>query len=567
MVGKMKLGEILLVAGLIKKEQLQQALAGHKKAGMKLGQFLVREDLVDEADIVKAVADQLKLEVYRPERFAADPELTKIVPFDLANRYQTAPLEIEGHLLRVAMPDYSIRAVDAIENHTRMEVEAVICTERQLVQLHKSLYRTFTDMGGILDKFEEVQIDDGPDRAAETKDVDLRALQGMAEKAPVVMLVNSIISHAVQEGASDVHISPQKEFIRVRFRVDGRLHEVPSPPKRWFLSLVSRLKILAGMDIAVSRKAQDGRFNVRMKSREINVRASTIPSIYGENVVLRLLDTGNGIASLNRLGMTEIDRKKLKTVITRPHGMILSTGPTGSGKSTSLYAILKKLNKPDINIITVEDPVEYRINNINQVQLNSKAGMTFAGGLRSILRQDPDVVMVGEIRDLETARIAVQAALTGHRVLSTLHTNDAAGAVTRLLDMGIEPFLVSSVMGISFSQRLVRKVCPACKAPYHPSREALKHWNLGANANGNLVHGKGCINCMNTGYRGRTGVYEVLIIDEKIQDLILKRRPAHEIRKAASASGNFTTLKENAVEKVLQGITTLEEAASVVMDR
>jgi type IV pilus assembly protein PilB len=264
--------------------------------------------------------------------------------------------------------------------------------------------------------------------------------------------------------------------------------------------------------------------------------------------------------------MTETGRKKLETVIARPYGMILSTGPTGSGKSTSLYAILKKLNKPDINIITVEDPVEYRINNINQVQLNSKADMTFAGGLRSILRQDPDVVMVGEIRDLETARIAVQAALTGHRVLSTLHTNDAAGAVTRLLDMGIEPFLVSSVMGISFSQRLVRKVCPACKAPYHPSREALKHWNLGTNVNGNLVHGKGCINCMNTGYRGRTGVYEVLIIDEKIQDLILKRRPAHEIRKAASASGNFTTLKENAVEKVLQGITTLEEAASVVMD-
>jgi type IV pilus assembly protein PilB len=330
--------------------------------------------------------------------------------------------------------------------------------------------------------------------------------------------------------------------------------------------LVSRLKILAGMDIAVSRKPQDGRFNVRMKNKEVNVRASTIPSIYGENVVLRLLDTSNGVYSLDHLGMSALDQKKLQAVIDRPHGMILSTGPTGSGKSTSLYAILKSINQPDINIVTVEDPVEYRIDDIMQVQLNSKAGMTFADGLRSILRQDPDVVMVGEIRDQETARVAVQAALTGHRVLSSLHTNDAAGAVSRLLDMGIEPFLVSSVMGVSFAQRLVRKVCPACKTPYHPSEEVLRHWNLGARVNGNLRHGKGCINCMNTGYRGRLGVYEVLVIDDKIQDLILKRSPAQEIRKTAIESGNFTTLKENAVEKVLQGITTLEEVASVVMD-
>jgi type IV pilus assembly protein PilB len=264
--------------------------------------------------------------------------------------------------------------------------------------------------------------------------------------------------------------------------------------------------------------------------------------------------------------MSASDRKKLETVIARSHGMILSTGPTGSGKSTSLYAMLKEINRSECNIITVEDPVEYRINNILQVQLNTKAGMTFAGGLRSILRQDPDVVMVGEIRDLETARVAVQAALTGHRVLSTLHTNDATGAVTRLLDMGIEPFLVSSVLAASFAQRLVRKVCPSCKATYHPSEEVLKLWNLGAGVNGNLVHGKGCINCMHTGFKGRTGVYEVLVVDEMIQDLILRRRPVHEIRNAVVASGNFKTLKENAVEKVLQGITTLEEAASVVMD-
>jgi type IV pilus assembly protein PilB len=567
MVEKMKLGEILLEAGLIKKEQLKQALAGHKKSGMKLGQYLVQRDIVSESDIVKLLADQLRLDVYLPGRFAVDPELVTIVPFEMANKYQLAPLEKDDHLLRVAMTDpLDIRAVDAIESHTRIEVEPVICTEQHLIRVQKSLYGSFSDIGDIVEDFDEVTIDKDSDKSAEIKDVDLSKLQGMAERAPVVVLVNSIIFQAVQEGASDVHISPQKEFVRVRIRVDGKLHEVPSPPKRCFLPLVSRLKILAGMDIAVSRKPQDGRFNVRMKNRDINVRVSTIPSIYGENVVLRLLDTSNGVYTLDHLGMSAPDRRKLETVITRPHGMILSTGPTGSGKSTSLYAILKTINQPDINIITVEDPVEYRINDIMQVQLNSKAGMTFAGGLRSILRQDPDVVMVGEIRDLETARVAVQAALTGHRVLSTLHTNDAAGAVTRLLVMGIEPFLVSSVMAVSFAQRLVRMVCSACKAPYHPSREVLKHWNLGVRANGNLVQGKGCINCMNTGYRGRIGVYEVLEVDEKIQDLILKKRPAHEITKAAVASGNFTTLKENAVEKVLEGITTLEEVASLAMD-
>ena len=319
------------------------------------------------------------------------------------------------------------------------------------------------------------------------------------------------------------------------------------------------------MDIAVSRIPQDGRFTVKMKNKDINIRASTIPSIYGENMVLRLLDTSTSIFSLERLGMSEQDHGRLETMISRPHGMILSTGPTGSGKSTSLYSILKKINQADINIITVEDPVEYRIEKIRQVQLNRKAGMTFASGLRSILRQDPDVIMVGEIRDSETATIAVQAALTGHRVLSTLHTNDAPGAITRFTDMGIEPFLVASVMVVSFAQRLVRTVCPNCKTSYRPPKEALKSWGLEHLKDADFKHGKGCFNCMHTGFKGRTGIYEVLIVDEMIQDLILKRKSAHEITRAAHDAGNFTTLKENAVEKVLQGITSLEEAASAVM--
>ena len=290
-----------------------------------------------------------------------------------------------------------------------------------------------------------------------------------------------------------------------------------------------------------------------------------MPSIYGENMVLRLLDTSGGILSLERLGMSEADRNKIEKMIQKPYGMILSTGPTGSGKSTSLYSILKNINKPDVNIITVEDPVEYRIEKIRQIQLNRKAGMTFADGLRSILRQDPDVIMVGEIRDAETATIAVQAALTGHRVFSTLHTNDAAGAITRFVDMGVEPFLVSSVMIASFAQRLVRTICPQCKKPLKPPAEVLEFWGLDNSENTNFMQGKGCFNCLSTGYKGRTGIYEVLIIDDMIQKMILKNSTSQEITRAAIQAGNLTTLKENAAEKVRQGITTFEEASSAVL--
>jgi type IV pilus assembly protein PilB len=302
-----------------------------------------------------------------------------------------------------------------------------------------------------------------------------------------------------------------------------------------------------------------------MERKEINVRVSSMPTIYGENVVLRLLDMSAGVYSLDRLGMVKSDRIKLETMMRKAYGMILSTGPTGSGKSTSLYAILNDLNQTDTNIITLEDPVEYRIDNIRQVQLNRKAGMTFAGGLRSILRQDPDIIMVGEIRDSETAAISIQAAQTGHRLLSTIHTNDAAGAITRFVDMGIEPFLVASALLVSFAQRLVRTVCPYCKEPYTPTEKALAAWGLEKVETANFQHGKGCYQCLNTGYKGRTGIFEVLVNDEAIQELILQRRSAQDITRAAVADGKLRTLKDDAASKVLQGITTLEEAASAVM--
>ena len=566
MRARKKLGEILVEGGLLTQQQLEEALPFQKKSNLKLGQFLVREGIVSESQIVDLVSSQLRLEKYRPDAYSVDVDLANLLPADIAHKYQAAPLQKNGLLLTIAMTDpLDINGLDAIEVYTNCEVEAIICTEAHLNQLLSSLYGTYAGIGGVLEDMEEMEIDKSGEKAQITEDVEVSSLQGMAEEAPVVRLANSILSQGVREGASDIHISPEKDSVQVRFRVDGRLHEVPAPPKSMFLPIISRLKILANMDIAISRIPQDGRFTVKMKNKDINIRASTIPSIYGENLVLRLLDTSTSIYSLERLGMNERDRLKLESMISRPHGMILSTGPTGSGKSTSLYSILKKINQPDINIITVEDPVEYRIEKIRQIQLNRKAGMTFASGLRSILRQDPDVIMVGEIRDSETANIAVQAALTGHRVLSTLHTNDAPGAITRFVDMGIEPFLVASVMIVSFAQRLVRKVCPSCKAPYQPPREALRFWNLDHVDNANFQQGKGCFNCMHTGYRGRTGVYEVLMIDDVVQDLILKRTSAHEIARAAKESGNFTTLRENAAEKVIQGVTSLEEAASAVM--
>ncbi|MBR9981620.1 MAG: Flp pilus assembly complex ATPase component TadA [Desulfatitalea sp.] len=568
MKNRKRLGEMLLEAGLITEEQLKQAVTDHKRSNMKLGQFLVREGIVGGAQIADLISRQLRITKYYPDNYPIDMHLAELLPLEMVQKYQAIPLARTNYLVTVAMTDPTdIGALDAIEVYTNMEVEPVICTYQEWNHLMGSLYGTYSTMGGMLERMEEMEIEQTPNGEKErtVEDLEVRSLQDMAEEAPVVRLVNSILSQAVREGASDVHISPEKDRVQVRFRVDGKLHEVPAPPKSMHLLIVSRLKILANMDIALSRIPQDGRFTIRMDNKEINIRASTIPTIYGENMVLRLLDTSSGIYSLEELGMGETEIEKLEATIFKPYGMILSTGPTGSGKSTTLYAILKRINQPDINILTLEDPVEYRVGKIRQIQLNRKAGMTFASGLRSLMRQDPDVIMVGETRDAETAQISVQAALTGHRVLSTVHTNDAAGAITRFIDMGVEPFLVSSVMLVSIAQRLVRKVCPYCKKPHDPPKAALKFWGLDRVLGANFVKGNGCFNCMDKGYKGRTGIFEVLLIDEMVQAMILKRCSAQEITRAAQQSGRLRTLKEDAADKVAQGITTLDEAASAVM--
>jgi len=565
---KKRLGEMLVENGLLTEEQLTKSLVDQKKAGLKLGQYLTRQGIVNEQKIIDLLSKQLNIQRYHPDNFPLDIDLVRTIPVDIAQKYQLAPLKRKGRLLSIAMVDpLDINAMDFIEAMTNAEVEPVVCSEREVNQLINSLYGMQSGLGGIMENMEIESSDAQSEEAPDKEEVQIASLHDMAGEVPVVRLANSIFAQAIRDGASDIHISPQQNTVQLRFRIDGKLMDVPSPPKSLFLPIIARMKIMANMDITVSRIPQDGRFTLKIENKEINVRVSSIPTIYGENLVLRLLDMSGGIYTLDRLGMVAADMEKIKSMSGKPYGMILSTGPTGSGKSTSLYAILNAINKLDVNIITLEDPVEYRVNNIRQVQLNRRAGMTFASGLRSILRQDPDIIMVGEIRDSETAAIAVQAAQTGHRVLSTVHTNDAAGAITRFIDMGVEPFLIASVLLVSFAQRLVRTVCPYCKESYNPPQKALTAMGItpeDANS-ATFQRGKGCYQCKNTGYKGRTGLFEVLVNDEMVQDMILKRLSSQEITRAAVNAGKLRTLKEDAAGKVIKGITTLEEAASAVM--
>jgi type IV pilus assembly protein PilB len=563
---KKRLGEILVKQGILTEESLVKILHEQKKTDLRFGQYLIRQGIVQEKQIIDLLSEQLNIKKYSMTDFPLDLALVRYIPMEVAQKNQVVPLRVKGNILEVGIVDpLDIKVLDYIEKLTNMEVEPVICSEMEINQLVSSMYGIKSDLGDIM---EDMEVETKREDEAEAREeVQVTSLQDQAGEALVVRLTNSIFSQAVRSRASDIHISPRQNNVQLRFRIDGKLIEMPAPPKSVFLSIIARVKIIANMDITISRVPQDGRFTLKVEKKEINVRVSSIPTIHGENIVMRLLDMSAGIYTLDSLGMDPDDMAKIESMCMKPYGMILSTGPTGSGKSTSLYAILNSINKPDVNIITLEDPVEYRVNDIRQVQLNTKAGMTFASGLRSILRQDPDVIMVGEIRDAETAAVAVQAAQTGHRVLSTVHTNDAAGVITRFIDMGIEPFLISSVLIVSFAQRLVRTICPYCKESYIPPPKALAAFGITVNEtkDANFQHGRGCSQCNNTGYKGRTGVFEVLAIDEMIQDMIVNRRPNPEITRAAVAAGKLKTLQKHAAGKVIQGITTLEEAASSVM--
>lgn len=526
----------------------------------------MRDGTVKESDIVDLISRQMGLAKYTPERFPVDGNLALLIPAEMALRSKLVPLSKSGNLIRVAMSDpLDISAIEDIEIYKNCEVEPVICTERELGHLTSAIYGMGLGLEGVLDSIESMR--DGEEQPASrtNEDMQVSSLEDMAGEAPVVRFVNSLLSQAVREGASDVHISPERDQVQIRMRIDGKLKAVPSPPKPMILPIVSRIKILGNLDISISRVPQDGRFSVAIDKREINIRVSTLPTIHGENLVLRLLDMSAGGLLLTDLGLAPDDLAKLRLVVERPYGMFLATGPTGSGKSTTLFALLREISRPDINVVTLEDPVEYRMEGVRQVQLNRKAGMTFASALRSTLRQDPDVVLVGEIRDAETAAIATQAALTGHKVLSTVHTNDAAGAVMRLMDMGIEPFLVSSVLVASIAQRLVRRICPNCAEPYTPKPEVLRFWNLEGATGATFLRGRGCYLCGDSGFKGRVGLYEILVIDEDIQDMVARRATSREISRFAADSGRLKLLQDDARLKILEGKTTFEEASSAVM--
>lgn len=564
--------EILLDSGLIDAQQLDSIMEEQRKSGLKLGKFLIHKGILTEKQLVDVVSQQLKLKKFSFDAYPLDKQLALQVPPNFSKVHNLVPLQRKGNVLIVAMTDpMDINAIDTLETKTNLETDPVVCTDDELCDLMYQMYGISSELDEGLDANDVLRID--PEQADETevsdqewsRDVTVFSLKGLAEEAPVIRLVNNILARGAREGASDIHVSPEKNYVQMRYRVDGKLRQVPAPPKSYFLPVVSRLKILSGLDIAITRKPQDGRFTFKIDEREIHVRVSTIPTIHGENIVLRLLDLSGRGQNLAELGLSAADKKKVEWAINKPWGMLLSTGPTGSGKSTSLYAMLKEINQPDINIMTLEDPVEYRIEKIRQVQLNRRAGMTFASGLRSILRQDPDVVMVGEIRDTETANIAVQAALTGHRLFSTLHTNDAASAITRLIEMGVEPFLISSTLLVAIAQRLVRKVCPHCREPYTPSRAAKAAMGITDGSEFTFYKGKGCAKCQETGFKGRLGIFEVLVIDEQIQELILNRASAPQITQSALQRGKLRTLRQDAANKAAQGITTLEEAAGATL--
>jgi type IV pilus assembly protein PilB len=552
------LGGILLRMGLLNEAQLEQALEVQARTGERLGRVLVRMGLVTEEDLAKAIGVQWGYPYVSLSATPVDPDVVRLVPQHLASRHKVLAFGRNGDKLLVALVDpLNLLALDDVRLVTGLDVEARITTEDELMQAINKHYH----VGNI---FEQAVVTEEEAAGAE-EEVSIDRLREMVDEAPVVKLVNVILDQAIREGASDIHIEPHRNGVHVRYRIDGVLHDVMSPPKNLRAALTSRIKIVANLDIAERRKPQDGRIHLKVDGRDIDLRVSTLPTMFGEKVVMRILDQSNALISLNRLGMASDVQAKWEELATKPYGMILVTGPTGSGKTTTLYATLSKINTLDKNIITVEDPVEYQLPRINQVQVNPKAGLTFATGLRSILRQDPDVIMVGEIRDRETAEIAVQAALTGHLVLSTLHTNDAPSAFTRLVDMGIEPFLVtSSVIGV-LAQRLARQICPKCKEAYRPPRDAVRRLSEELAEEDGLVlyRGAGCDHCRQTGYKGRIGVYELLVVTDRIRELVVRRAPANEVRDAARSEG-FRTMRDDGVQKVLEGVTTIEEILRVV---
>ena len=560
---KERLTDILLEGNLLTQEDLQKATEIQKKEGGRLSKILVKHQFVEERKLMAAIGEHLGIPPLDLTKVKLEPEIVELIPQNVAEFYQLIPIARIGNALSVAMADpLNIFAIDDLKLMTGLDIVPIIGTETDIMEAITSYYSGKSDMSDILQDVEEPDVELKKDEAEE---ISLDKLKGESDEAPVIKIVNYILVKAIEEKSSDIHIEPFEKSLNVRYRIDGVLYKKDSPPKSLQNAVISRLKIMSKLDIAERRLPQDGRFKIKVKGKDIDFRVSSLPCVFGEKVVLRILDKSTAVMDIENLGFHEQALIDIKEALKRPFGMILVTGPTGSGKTTTLYSCLTRLNQPDVNIITVEDPVEYQLKGINQVHVKAEIGLTFAAGLRSILRQDPDIVMIGEIRDLETADISVKAALTGHLVLSTLHTDDAAGAIARLDDMGIEPFLISSSILCVAAQRLARKICPKCREELKISKEALieaqmpkKYVDEGAK----VYHGKGCRSCNKIGYSGRLSLLEVFLINDHIRKMIVARNTASEIKKMAVSLG-MTTLRQVALLRVREGVISLEEALRV----
>ncbi|WLV24121.1 ATPase, T2SS/T4P/T4SS family [Aciduricibacillus chroicocephali] len=547
-MARKRLGDLLVESGLITEAQVEEALK-EKLPSEKLGDVLLREGLITEQQLIEVLEYQLGIPHINILQYPIDPEAVKLVPQEMAKRENLIPIKIEGSKLFVAMSDpMDYFAIEELRMATNFQIVPVIATK-------DALYRMISKFYDLQESLDEVMNELRPEDNLEDA--------GIAdEDSPIVRLVNQIIGNAVTQRASDVHFDPQDTELKIRYRVDGVLHDERTLPKHMQNIIIARIKIMGNLNITENRIPQDGRIKMTVNYKPIDIRLSTLPSVYGEKVVMRILDLSNALDQLERVGFSNSNMEKFKEMIDKPNGIVLITGPTGSGKSSTLYAALNRLNSEEVNIITIEDPVEYQLKGINQVQVNEAVGMTFASGLRSILRQDPDIVMIGEIRDAETAQIAVRASLTGHLALSTLHTNSAVAALTRLIDMGIEPFLIASSLSGVVAQRLVRRVCRDCAETFEPTDREKEIFASHGLAPQPVKRGIGCASCNSTGYRGRVALHEVLILDDRIREMIMQSESSNVIKSYVMQQG-MAFLLDDGLMKVLEGLTTTEEVLRV----
>lgn len=562
----LKLGEILLKQGLLTQANLDKAMLIQKKEGGRLGEILISSGLIKEEEMILSLARQLNIPCFTLSSGALKPaeglEIQKLIPKHFALRHTILPLSKNLHSLTCAMFDpLDLMLIDNLRKITGCEINPVIASKSDMVKAIEEYYGKSDMLGDAVQSSygsADLSTDSG---SSDEESLSLDRIIARAEEAPVVKLVDLIVRQAIDERASDIHIEPFKDRICLRYRIDGRLYEIPPPAKHMHLPIISRIKILSKLDIAEKRLPQDGTFMVRVEDRAIDFRVSSIPTIYGEKVVMRILDRSGIVLELEKMGFEQRDLEVMRKAMNSPYGLIFVTGPTGSGKSTTLYAVLQEVKSPTKNIMTVEDPVEYRLEGINQIQVKPEIGLTFAAALRSFLRQDPDVMLVGEVRDLETAEICIRSALTGHLVLSTLHTNDAPSAVSRLIDIGVEPYLLAPSLLVVVAQRLVRKLCPLCKEAYEPGKNEIEKMGI---KSGLIYRAKGCPACANMGYKSRTLISEVMPVNESVRELVSQGAGFQKLRDTAKSFG-MQTLFDSGLRKVEQGITSVEEVLSVTL--